>query len=297
MRRAGCSDRAQRSRRSTGGSSAGRAGEVGRRRRTRQPVAAGSAQRLRPDAGPKPAWLSLGLGAGAADLAAPRSVPSSPAMATGIGAPASARRSQATRARSVAGARVPPPLPRATIRAGTARAGPTFAEEDRRRARARDLLLRPPRPGPVLQVLHATIFPRQVKDYEEKFGIRFIGWYNVAHGWDFDNVILLDLPDYATLDKLEKDEAHAGTRPSGRRMDLRTPPLDVPARADGARSRVPPVDSPTDGGDAMDRAATTCSASSRPTPPSSAPISSSRRPSSCASSSTPTASGSRRSAA
>jgi hypothetical protein len=38
----------------------------------------------------------------------------------------------------------------------------------------------------------------RVKDYEEKFGIRFIGWFNVAYGWDFDNVILLDLPDYAT---------------------------------------------------------------------------------------------------
>jgi hypothetical protein len=36
----------------------------------------------------------------------------------------------------------------------------------------------------------------------------------VAHGWDFDNVILLDLPDYATLDKLERDEA---TRALGHR--------------------------------------------------------------------------------
>ena len=36
---------------------------------------------------------------------------------------------------------------------------------------------------------------------------RFLGWYNVAHGWDFDNVILLELPDYATLDKLEADES------------------------------------------------------------------------------------------
>ena len=40
-----------------------------------------------------------------------------------------------------------------------------------------------------------TIFPRQVKDYETKFGIRFLGWYNVAHGWDYDNVILLELPE------------------------------------------------------------------------------------------------------
>jgi hypothetical protein len=47
-----------------------------------------------------------------------------------------------------------------------------------------------------------TLFARQVREYEAKYGIRFLGWYNVAHGWDFDNVILLDLPDYATLDKL-----------------------------------------------------------------------------------------------
>ena len=60
---------------------------------------------------------------------------------------------------------------------------------------------------PFFKFFMRTIFPKQVKEYEEKFGIRFIGWFNVAHGWDFDNVILLDLPDYATLDKLEADEA------------------------------------------------------------------------------------------
>ena len=60
---------------------------------------------------------------------------------------------------------------------------------------------------PFFKFFMKTIFPRQVRDYERKFGIRFIGWYNVAHGWDFDNVILLDLPDYATLDKLEADES------------------------------------------------------------------------------------------
>jgi hypothetical protein len=54
-----------------------------------------------------------------------------------------------------------------------------------------------------------TIFPRQVREYEEKFGIKFLGWYNVAYGWDYDNVILLDLPDYGTIDKLERDEATA----------------------------------------------------------------------------------------
>ena len=67
---------------------------------------------------------------------------------------------------------------------------------------------------PFFKFFMKTIFPRQVREYEQKFGIRFIGWYNVAHGWDFDNVILLDLPDYATLDKLEADEA---TRALGHR--------------------------------------------------------------------------------
>ncbi len=67
---------------------------------------------------------------------------------------------------------------------------------------------------PFFKFFMRTIFPRQVKEYEERFGIRFLGWYNVAHGWDFDNVILLDLPDYAVLDKLEADEA---TRALGHR--------------------------------------------------------------------------------
>jgi hypothetical protein len=67
---------------------------------------------------------------------------------------------------------------------------------------------------PFFKFFMRTIFPRSVKDYEERFGIRFIGWYNVAHGWDFDNVILLELPDYATLDRLEHDEA---TRALGHR--------------------------------------------------------------------------------
>jgi hypothetical protein len=67
---------------------------------------------------------------------------------------------------------------------------------------------------PFFKFFMKTIFPRTVKEYELQFGIRFIGWYNVAHGWDFDNVILLELPDYATLDKLERDE---GTRALGHR--------------------------------------------------------------------------------
>jgi hypothetical protein len=68
---------------------------------------------------------------------------------------------------------------------------------------------------PFFKFYMKTIFPRQVKEYGEKYGIKLIGWYNVAHGWDFDNVIFLDLPDYATLDRLEADQniralAHRG---------------------------------------------------------------------------------------
>jgi hypothetical protein len=60
---------------------------------------------------------------------------------------------------------------------------------------------------PFFKFFMKTLFPRQMREYDEKYGIKFLGWYNVAYGWDFDNVIFLDLPDYATLDKLEVDEA------------------------------------------------------------------------------------------
>jgi hypothetical protein len=59
---------------------------------------------------------------------------------------------------------------------------------------------------PFFKFFMQVLFPRQVKEYEEKYGITFIGWFNVAHGWDFDNVIMFDLPDYGTLDRLEADE-------------------------------------------------------------------------------------------
>jgi hypothetical protein len=59
---------------------------------------------------------------------------------------------------------------------------------------------------PFFKFFMRKLFPRQVKRYEDEFGIRFLGWYNVAYGWDFDNVILLELPDYGTLDRLEADE-------------------------------------------------------------------------------------------
>ena len=59
---------------------------------------------------------------------------------------------------------------------------------------------------PFFKFFMQKLFPRQVKRYEEQVGMRFLGWYNVAYGWDFDNVILLELPDYETIDKLEADE-------------------------------------------------------------------------------------------
>ena len=86
---------------------------------------------------------------------------------------------------------------------------------------------------PFFKFFMRKVFPRQVKRYEDEFGMRFLGWYNVAYGWDFDNVILLELPDYATIDKLEGDERGARRRPSRRRVDVRAPSLDVPPRADG----------------------------------------------------------------
>lgn len=60
---------------------------------------------------------------------------------------------------------------------------------------------------PFFKFFMKTLFPRQMKEYEAKYGIKLIGWFNVAHGWDFDNVIMLDLPNYATLDLLEADES------------------------------------------------------------------------------------------
>ena len=66
--------------------------------------------------------------------------------------------------------------------------------------------------------------------------MRFLGWYNVAYGWDFDNVILLELPDYETIDKLEARRALTSRRPPRRGVDVRASPLDVPPRADGQRT-------------------------------------------------------------
>jgi hypothetical protein len=40
---------------------------------------------------------------------------------------------------------------------------------------------------PFFKFFMKTLFPRQVREYEEKFDRSSA--YNVAHGWDFDNVI------------------------------------------------------------------------------------------------------------
>ncbi|MCI0345121.1 MAG: hypothetical protein L0221_06695 [Chloroflexi bacterium] len=62
---------------------------------------------------------------------------------------------------------------------------------------------------PFFKFFMKTIFRRRIHEWEERFGIKFLGWYNVAHGFDYDNVFFLDLPSYAVLDDLEGDE---GTR-------------------------------------------------------------------------------------
>ncbi|HEX6139565.1 MAG TPA: hypothetical protein VF013_03775, partial [Candidatus Limnocylindria bacterium] len=51
------------------------------------------------------------------------------------------------------------------------------------------------------------VFPRTARNYAEKYGIHFVGWFNVTEGSDWNNVIILDLPNYAVLDKLYADEA------------------------------------------------------------------------------------------
>jgi hypothetical protein len=54
------------------------------------------------------------------------------------------------------------------------------------------------------------VFPRTAKRYEADYGIRFLGWFNVTEGSEWDNLIILDLPNYAVLDKLYADPAARG---------------------------------------------------------------------------------------
>jgi hypothetical protein len=48
-------------------------------------------------------------------------------------------------------------------------------------------------------------FPKRAKEYEARYGIRFIGWFNVTEGSEWNNVIIFDLPSYAVLDELYTD--------------------------------------------------------------------------------------------
>ena len=75
---------------------------------------------------------------------------------------------------------------------------------------------------PFFKFYMKTLFPRHVREYGEKYGIKLIGWYNVAHGWDFDNPR-----------RDGEGRGHPGDRPSGLGMDDGAPPHDVPPRADG----------------------------------------------------------------
>ncbi|MDQ3880066.1 MAG: hypothetical protein M3295_03165 [Chloroflexota bacterium] len=58
-------------------------------------------------------------------------------------------------------------------------------------------------------------FPRQQREYERKYGIKFVGWFNVTEGSEWDNVIVLDLPSYGVLDQLYADSS---TRRFGHRI-------------------------------------------------------------------------------
>ena len=119
---------------------------------------------------------------------------------------------------------------------------------------------------PFFKFFMRTIFPRQVKEYEEKFGIRFLGWYNVAHGWDFDNVILLDLPDYATLDKLEKPTKPPGPSATGPVSGSSS----ATTRCSSASGWAPTSNTTRSGGRAMDASRSDRPRrASPPTPPSS----------------------------
>ncbi len=50
------------------------------------------------------------------------------------------------------------------------------------------------------------IFPAQARKSERDYGIRFVGWFNVTEGSDWDNVIILDIPSYGVLDRLYADQ-------------------------------------------------------------------------------------------
>jgi hypothetical protein len=53
-------------------------------------------------------------------------------------------------------------------------------------------------------------FPRSARQYADKYGIHFVGWFNVTEGSTWDNVVILDLPNYSVLDKLYADTSTRG---------------------------------------------------------------------------------------
>ena len=53
-------------------------------------------------------------------------------------------------------------------------------------------------------------FPKTMKRYEADYGIRFIGWFNVTEGSTWNNVVILDLPNYAVLDEMYADPSLRG---------------------------------------------------------------------------------------
>jgi hypothetical protein len=54
------------------------------------------------------------------------------------------------------------------------------------------------------------IVPKRARETEEKYGIRFVGWYNVTEGSSWNNVLIVDLPNYAVLDQLYADPGMRG---------------------------------------------------------------------------------------
>lgn len=53
-------------------------------------------------------------------------------------------------------------------------------------------------------------FPRTARRYEAEYGIRFVGWFNVTEGSEWNNVLILDLPNYGVLDRLYADPTTRG---------------------------------------------------------------------------------------
>jgi hypothetical protein len=53
-------------------------------------------------------------------------------------------------------------------------------------------------------------FPRRARESAERYGIHFVGWFNVTEGSTWNNVIILDLPNYAVLDQLYADPSMRG---------------------------------------------------------------------------------------